>query len=125
LGLYDGAAQRHRALLILAGKVILSGVFANNVERKFRFPFRLEDLTGLALKCPLPPRTLDNMRFVFLRYRRKRQDVPISLLHYVADQVVLVQPLHDNNDYTGFFIVEATKKSVAVPVVNTVAPGFR
>jgi hypothetical protein len=31
-----------------------------------------------------------------------------------------VEPLHDNNEYTGFFIVEAAKKSAAVPVVNTV-----
>ena len=56
---------------------------------------------------------------------RKAHQLPISLLPYVTDQVILVQALHNNNDAPGSLVVNPAVKSVVVPLVHRRALRFR
>ena len=61
------------------------------------------------------------MCFIFDRNGRKLEDLPATLLHKVADQVILMQALHDNNDAAGHLVIEAGVKGVLVPLVHRIA----
>ena len=44
------------------------------------------------------PTVVDDKRLVLLGDRRQADDLPILLRQHVADQIVLVQPVHDQDD---------------------------
>jgi len=49
----------------------------------------------------------------------ERQNFPVlTTVKNMANQVILMQPLHHNDDDAIFLAVEATRQSVVVPVVN-------
>jgi hypothetical protein len=50
--------------------------------------------------------------------RRKAQDLPQLLREHVADEVVLVQPLHDDDDGAVALVIEPAVKGVVVPLVG-------
>ena len=54
----------------------------------------------------------------------ERQDFPVFLCHYVADQIVLVKPLHYNDDDAILLAVEPAKKCAVIPIVDTECAGF-
>ena len=65
------------------------------------------------------------MPFVFLGDGRETQQPPASLLHNVPDQVVLMQPLHDDDDAARILIIEPAVQGVVVPGIRSVALRFR
>ena len=48
----------------------------------------------------------DEMILVLLGYCRKRDDLPRLWLQLVTDQIVLMQPLHDNDDAALGLVIE-------------------
>jgi len=50
--------------------------------------------------------------------RRKAHDLPILLRHHVAGEIVLVQPVHDQDDRTAAGVVQPAVKGVVEPVVG-------
>jgi hypothetical protein len=58
------------------------------------------------------------MRLVLLGDRRKAQNLPILLRQYMAGEVVLVQPVHDQNDRTPRLVVQPAVEGVVVPFVG-------
>ncbi len=49
---------------------------------------------------------------------REAHHLPRLLLEHVADQVVLVQPLHDDDDGSPAFVVEPAVEGVGVPIIG-------
>ncbi len=43
----------------------------------------------------------------------------------MTDEVILVQPLHNDDDRASLLVVEPGQKRMVVPFVDGVAPGFR
>ena len=58
------------------------------------------------------------MRLVGLGDRRKAQDLPTFLRKDVTDEVVFVQPLHDDHDGAMALVVEPAVEGVVVPLVG-------
>jgi len=65
-----------------------------------------------------PRQGIDHMRLVRLGDRRKAHDVPILLRQHVADQIVLVQPVHDQDDGALILVLEAAVEGVVEPLVG-------
>ena len=64
------------------------------------------------------PDRLDPVHLVGFGERRKAQDLPRLLREHVADEVVLVQPLHDDDDRAVALVVQSAVESVVVPLVG-------
>src|SRR6202041_3828365 len=71
-----------------------------------------------ASKPSRSPDRLDLVHFVRFGDRRKAQNLPRLLLEDVADEVVFVQPLHDQDDGTTALVVLTAVESVIVPLVG-------
>jgi hypothetical protein len=57
--------------------------------------------------------------------RRKAEDLPILLRQHVADQIVLVQPVHDQDDGARLLVVEARVEGMVEPLVGGPPLGLR
>src|SRR5207253_3520071 len=102
----QAAAQGCRGLLILAGEVVFADGPADVRERDERFARRVQRLVPLSGKMSWTPDRLDRVRLVGFGDRREAHHLPWLLPEHVADQVVLVQPLHDDDDAPEAFVVE-------------------
>src|ERR1700704_114631 len=60
-----------------------------------------------------------------LRDRRKIQDLETALLLQVADEIVLMHPLHDHDDTRGRLVVAARKQGGPVPFDDSRPHGLR
>jgi len=85
-------------LLILAGEIVLADRPANALEGVERLALGMQSLAVPARKASRSPDRLDLVHLVRLGDGRKANDLPWLLLEHVADQVVFVQPLHDDDD---------------------------
>jgi hypothetical protein len=65
------------------------------------------------------------MPFVGLGDRGKREDVPAFSSQDVADEIVFVQPLHDDDDYALGFVVQAGIERSVEPFVGGDAAALR
>ena len=70
--------------------------------------------------APAPDR-LDLVHLVGFGAGREAENLPRLLREDMADEVVLVQPLHDNDDRAVPLVVEAAVKGVIVPCIGTVS----
>jgi len=59
--------------------------------------------------------------FVLLGNHREGDHLPRLMFEHVPDKVVLVEPLHDQNDAAGLLVIEATEQGVVVPFVDRLA----
>lgn len=66
----------------------------------------MKSFTGFPPNDASPIRSCDEVRFVFFGDGRKPDMLPVFLLQDVADQIVLVQALHNNNDASGLLVIE-------------------
>ena len=115
----DAAAlQRRRRLLILAGKVVFADRASDAVEGFERLAIGVQRLTPRALEAPRSPDGFDPMHLIGFGDRWKAQDIPRLLGQYVADKIVLVQPLHDDDDGAMPFVVQAAVERVVKPPVG-------
>jgi hypothetical protein len=55
---------------------------------------------------------------VFLGDGRKAQDIPVLLLEDVANQIVLVQPLHNDHNGAVTLVVEPAVEGMVVPLIG-------
>jgi hypothetical protein len=93
-------------LLILAGEIVFADRAADSLEGVERLALGMQ---GLALTTPVtlpPPDRLDLVHLIGFGDRRKAHDLPRLLGEHMADEVVLVQPLHDDDDGTTALVVE-------------------
>jgi len=110
-----------RCLLILAREVIL----ANDL------PMSIQDLEGLALRVKnipnssyvlylLSQRSPIGKDLFFFRNCGKTNHRPPLMFENMTDEIVLVKPLHDDNDAAGLLVVEPTQEGVIVPAVDSI-----
>ena len=72
------------------------------------------------------PNTVSNsVPFVLLGDRRQAHNLPLLLRQYMARQVVLVQPVHDQDDRTRKLVVQSAAERVVVPLVGRLPLGLR
>jgi hypothetical protein len=72
-----------------------------------------------------PPEIFEGMAFVRFGERRQCEEVPGFLRQHVAREVVLVQPVHDEDDRPGVLVVEAAVEGVVEPFVGRLALRLR
>ena len=114
----QSAAQRGRRLLILAGEVVFADRAANAVEGFERFAVGMQGFALTAPEALRSPDRLDPVHLVGFGDRRKAQNLPTFLRKDVTDEVVFVQPLHDDHDGAMALVVEPAVKGVVVPLVG-------
>ena len=68
------------------------------------------------------PDRVDLVHLVGFGDRREAHHLPRLLLEHVADQIVLVQPLHDDDDGSPAFVVEPAVEGVIEPLVGSLSP---
>ena len=119
------AAQWCRRLLVLAGEIVFADRAADLLEHRQRLARRVQGLALPPREDSRPRQRIDHMRLVRLGDRRKAHDVPILLRQHVADQIVLVQPVHDQDDGPLLLVVEAAVEGVVEPLVGGPPVGLR
>ena len=78
----------------------------------------MQCLTAPTLEATRPHQAVDDDRLVMTGDRRKADDLPVFLRQHMADQIVLVQPVHDQHDRPLLPVVEATVEGVVEPFVG-------
>ena len=68
---------------------------------------------------------LDPVLLVLLGDCGEAQNFPLLLAEDVADEVVFVQPLHDDDDDAVLLVILAAVEGVVVPFVRRLALGLR
>ena len=118
----QAATQGRWRLLILAGKVVLANRATDVLQNQERLARRMQGLTWTAGEASWSPDRLDRVHLVGFGDRWEAHNLPWLLAEHVADEVVLVQPLHDDDDAATAFVIEPAVESVEVPLVGGVAP---
>ena len=114
----QAAAQRSRRLLILTGEIVFADCAPDASEGFERLAVGVQRLALTAGEAPRSPDRLDLVRFVSFGDRRKAQNLPVLLRQDVTDEVIFVQPLHDDDDGAALFIVLPAVEGVVVPLVG-------
>ena len=104
--LNEAAAQWRRGLLVLAGEIIFADRAADLLEHRRGLALVVQRLAPPPRKVPRAPHRLNRVRLVLLGDRRAAHDLPIFLGQHVADQIILMQPVHDQHDRTFLLVVE-------------------
>src|SRR5207248_5731791 len=116
----DGSAKRRRVLLVLRGEVVLADRFSDMSQGRFGFALRMENVADCALEQASPERTDDVVHLFGFSDRGKHQYVPAFLLQDMTDQVVLMQPLHNDDDAAPRLVIEPAEERVVVPFIDRV-----
>src|SRR6516162_4225121 len=118
LGLHQAAPQRRGGLLILAREIVFPERPPDAVEGVERLALGVQRLTLPAPEASRSPDRLDPVHLIDFSDRWKSAHLPWLLGEHMADEVVLVQPLHDNHDRAGAFVIEPAVQRVGEPVVG-------
>jgi len=105
-------------LLVLAGEIVFANRAADLVEARDRLPLRMQCLAALPGEGFRSQRGFEHPRLVVLGDRREAHDIPILLRHHMAREIVLVQPVHDQDDRPHPSVVQPAVKGVVEPVVG-------
>ncbi len=92
-------------MLILAGKVVFADRPPDAVQGVERLTIGVQRLTAPARAASRFQDRLDLVGFIGFGDRRKPHDFPGLLREDVADEIVLVQPLHDDDDSAAPLVV--------------------
>jgi len=82
-------------------------------------------LAAPSLEATRPQQAVDDDRLVILGDRRKADDLPVLLRQHVADQIVLVQPVHDQHDRSLLLVIQAAVERMVKPFVGALPVRFR
>jgi hypothetical protein len=115
------AAQGCRGLLILAGEIVLADRPADVREGGERLTRGVQHLARLPGEALRPPYRHDLVDLVGFGDRPKGHDLPRLLPEHVADKVVLVQPLHDDDDGAAALVVKPAVEGVGVPIIGGIS----
>ena len=85
----------------------------------------MQDLARAAAEGLLPEHGLDPVQLVVLGDRREAHHLPRLLRQYMAGEVILVQPVHDQHDRTLLLVVQSTVECVVAPLVGRLPLGLR
>ena len=105
-------------MLVLAGKIVFANCAADVIESGERLAPGMQGLALAVGEMPGTPEGLDRMHLVFFGDCRERHDLPWLLATHMADQVVFVQALHDDDDGAAPLVVEPAVEGMAEPVVG-------
>ncbi len=68
-------------------------------------------------------RRVDEISLVLFGDSREGDDLPVLLFKDMADEVVLMKPLHNNGDGAATFVVEPAVERVVAPIVDRLNGG--
>jgi hypothetical protein len=86
-------------------KIVFADRPADLLEHGERLALGVQLLAAPTGKMPRSSHRLDCPSLALLGDRREAHDLPIFLGKYVPDQIVLVQPMHDQDDGTLLLVV--------------------
>jgi hypothetical protein len=96
---------------------------ADMVEGSERLTREVQGFAPAADEAFGSPDRLDVVRLVSFGDRRKGHNLPRLLAQHMADQIIFVQPLHDDDNGAVLFVVLPAVEGVIVPVVSGVPLG--
>ena len=105
-------------MLILAGEIVFADHMAEVLEHRERLARRMQCLALSPGQEFRSPDRIHDLCLIVLGDRRKAHDLPIFLRQHVADQILLVQAVHDHHDGPRELVVKPAVESVVVPVVR-------
>jgi hypothetical protein len=120
-GFDHASAERGWLLLILSREVVLALGNADGLKNLQRLTLRMKSFASTPSDRARAVRSLDHMRFVLDRDGWEAEDFPLPLLQHVAHEVVLVQPLHNDDNAARILIIEAAVQSVLKPIIYGIA----
>lgn len=85
-------------MLVLPGEVVLSDGTTKMFESSQRLALGVKRFANMATNCASISKKsrLDDVSFLFLGDSGQAYMLPVLLLQYVANEIVLVQALHNN-----------------------------
>src|SRR5271170_7474554 len=83
-----------------------------------RLSLGMKSFASATLKTARSIRCSNQMDFVFFSDSRKSDHLPRFQTENMADEIVLMQSLHDDYDAAVPFIVEATVQTVCEPLID-------
>ena len=84
----------------------------------------MQRLAAASGKMPRPQYRLDRPGLVLLGDCLEAHDLPIFLGQHMADQIILVRPVHDQHDRTLLLVVEPAVEGVVEPFVDRLPLGL-
>ncbi len=72
-----------------------------------------------------PEERVDQLGLVVLGDCREAHDLPLLLRQHVADEIVFVQPVHDQDDGARQLVVQPAVEGVVEPFVRRLTLGLR
>ena len=114
----SAALARRRRLLILAGEVVFADRLADRLERFQRLARGMQGLAFLAADPTWSEPRLDVAALIPLGDRGQNEVVPPRPGREMAGQIVLVQPLHDQQDAALLLVVQPAEQGGVEPLVD-------
>ena len=99
------AALRHRGLLVLTGEMVFADGPTDTGEGVKRLPVGMQRVAPAAPGRAHSPDRLEPVLLIGFGDGRKAEHLPLLLRENMADQIVLVQPLHDDDDGSSLLVV--------------------
>ena len=115
LPLDDLAFERNRALLILSREIEAAERASDPVEHRTRLSRLVQDLARRSVVYQIRP---DCHFLVDFGNRRQIEMNPRFFLKQVADQILKMQALHDDDDHVASFVVESRIEGSIEPLVD-------
>ena len=104
-------------MLILAGEIVFADGPPDAVEHLQRLAIGVQRLTLPPAEATRSPDRFAPVLLVALRDRRETEHLPPLQAEDVADEVVLMEPLHNQEDGAGALVVEPAVEGVDEPLV--------
>jgi len=105
-------------LLVLAGKVVFADRPPDLLDGVERLATGVQNLALTAREGLRSPDRLNLVHLLHFGDRRKAQGVPGFLREDVADEIVFVQPLHDDHNSAVALVIKPAVEGVVVPFVG-------
>src|SRR5690242_17248684 len=96
---------------------------ADAVERVERLALGMQCFAAPAGESSRSQDCLDLVHLVLFGDCRKADDLPVLLRENMANEIVLVQPLHNNDNDAVTLVVEPAVEGVAEPIVGGIPLG--
>ena len=109
----------------MAGEIVLTDRAAELLQHLARLALGVQGFTRSAAKDLPPEHGLDPVPLVLVGNRRQAHDLPLLLGQYMAGEVVLVQPVHDQDYRARALVVEAAVERMVEPFVRRPPLGLR
>jgi hypothetical protein len=121
----ETAAERRGRLLVLTGKGVFPHLPTQLLECFERLALGMQRLALAPPENTAAERCAVFVLLIFFRNRREPHHLPVFLAEHMANQVVLVEPLLDNDDRGCALVVLAAEQRVVVPIIGALTQDFR